>query len=44
MFRQRIPKNEKWEDIRRREAIQDVVFLIFAVPVVYIGLVFTMCL
>ena len=43
MFRQRVPKNEKWKDIRRREVIQDVVFLIFAVPMTYIGVAITMC-
>jgi len=42
MFRQHVPKNERWEDIHRREFIQNVTFFIFIIPVGYLGVVCAM--
>jgi hypothetical protein len=40
----RVPRNEKWETIQLREAIQDAVFVVLAAPVAYVLIVMAMCL
>jgi len=40
----RVPRNEKWETIRRREMVKDTVFVILATPVAYVFVVMVMSL
>ena len=41
MFFRKLPKNEKWETIRKRELRNDIVFTILAIPAIY---VFVVCM
>jgi hypothetical protein len=40
----RVPRNEKWETIRRREMVKDTVFVILAAPFAYAFVVMVMSL
>ena len=40
----RVPRNEKWETILRREMVKDTVFVILAMPVAYAFVVMALCL
>ena len=42
MIFRKVPKNEKWETIRRRELRNDIVFGVITLPVLYVW-VFCMC-
>ena len=33
------PKNEKWEDIRRREARNEIIFVLLSLPALYLFLI-----
>ena len=39
MIFRKVPKNEKWETIRKREYRNDIVFGIITIPVMYVWVV-----
>ena len=42
MIFRKIPKNEKWETIRKRELRNDIIFGIISIPMMYV-LIVCMC-